>query len=143
MKSNKPYLINAIYQWCLDCDFIPHIVVDASMTNCNFPGKKEGERRLVFNISKKAVKDFEIIDEKIIFYANFSQKVEKITFETHAVYAIYAYENGEGITFDEDFDVDDEDGEGGLADLGYMEVMSSHNDVVMVNKKTPQLTIIK
>ena len=136
MSSNRSYLIEAIHKWCLDNHLTPYIVIDASFSGVKLPKPFLMGKRMIVNISPKAVKSLQIDREKMDFYANFSQKVEKIHAPIDAIMAIYAYENGEGITFDE---IDDEDGDGEVD----MSVCDSDNDDVMINKKIPKLTLIK
>lgn len=140
--SNKYYLVDAIYRWCQDTGLTPHIVVDLSSSGVVVPERYAESGKMVLNISKKAVKDFQISKDGVDFYANFSQKVERLFVPIYAVMAIYAYENGEGITFDDDDDYDgyDESGETGS---GALSVSGSVNDDVMVNKKVPSLTVLK
>ena len=133
MNSNRSYLVEAIYKWCLDHQLTPYVVIDAHAKETKLPKDFSLGKRMVLNISQKAVKDLSITRECIEFYANFNQKIQKIIAPIDAVLAIYAYENGEGITFDEE----DEDGEGSMS------ICDSDNDDVMVNKKVPSLTLIK
>lgn len=37
MTSNKPYLIRAFYDWIVDNDLTPYILVDASNPNVQVP----------------------------------------------------------------------------------------------------------
>ena len=136
MKSNKFYLVRAIYDWCNDAQYTPYLLVDTSFSGIVLP-KLSLDRKMVLNISGKATKDLSLTHEAVEFHANFDQKVEKVKIPIDAIFAIYAYENGEGITFDED----EEDDDGG--DGGQCAIVECDNDAIMTNKKTPSLKIIK
>ena len=107
MTSNKPYLVKAIYDWCHDSGLTAHILVDASQDGVLVPTEFIEDSRIVLNISEEATKQLKIDSEAVEFMANFSQRVIKVCVPIEAVLAIYAYENGEGITFG---DADDESG---------------------------------
>ena len=112
------------------------------------PPEYAEEGQIVFNISQKATRDLKIDNEAITFLANFSHRVVTIRLPMDAVIAIYAYENGEGITFDED---DQIEGVGGVADFIGIEEgdtessggVSQSMATSLSSDKKPTLTIIK
>ena len=104
--SNKPYLIRAIHEWCLDCEYTPHILAGVGYDGLNVPEEYITDGQIVFNISPSATRDLEIKNEAVTFLANFGQKVVSIQLPMASIMAIYAYENGDGVTFDDDDQVD-------------------------------------
>lgn len=146
MISNKPYLVRAIYDWCNDTGLTPHILVDTTQNGVNVPQEFVEDNRIVLNISGEATKSLKIDAEAVSFMANFSHRVVKVQVPVEAIIAIYAYENGEGITFS-----DDEEGEfGGMSSCFTeidIDVTSSDNESTMLpggaTSKKPVLTIIK
>ena len=144
MSTNKYYLVKAIYDWCQDSGLPPQIVVDVGFYGVKIPKNHVHEGTMVLNISAKATKNFTLTCDQVAFYANFNQKIENIVIPIDAICAIYALENGEGITFD----MDDDEGDGSSSvspglDHGMMAVSCSDNDDIMINKQVPVLTIIK
>jgi stringent starvation protein B len=99
MTSNRPYLIRALYEWIIDNNFTPHILVDDNMEGIDVPAGLSDGGRIVLNISPKAVRLLEIGNEYITFSARFSGKPCQLTIPVEATLAIYARENGRGMIF--------------------------------------------
>ena len=146
MISNKPYLVRAIYDWCNDTELTPHILVDTSQNGVKVPQEFIEDNRIVLNISDEATKSLKMEAESVSFMANFSHRVMTVMVPIEAIIAIYAYENGEGITFSEE-----EEGEIGGVSSCFTEIdidVSSSDNESSIGKNTqtskkPVLTIIK
>ncbi|MFZ4502497.1 MAG: ClpXP protease specificity-enhancing factor [Methylovulum sp.] len=105
MTPLKPYLIRAIYEWVLDNQYTPYILVDAEHPEAIVPTQFIEQGKIVLNIRPEAVQGLTLDNEQITFNARFSGKPMKIYVPTPAVLAIYAKENGKGMVFDpEDYD---------------------------------------
>ncbi|KGP63272.1 peptidase [Legionella norrlandica] len=99
MTSNRPYLIRAFYDWIVDNDLTPYILVDASYPNVQVPGDHVRHDRIVLNISPSATRGLLLENDRIVFTARFSGQTEQIFIVPNAVLEIYAKENGRGIAF--------------------------------------------
>ena len=99
MTSNKPYFIRALYEWILDNNCTPYIVVDATLPFVEVPEQFVTEGKIVLNILPSATHNLYLGDEWITFSARFSGVSEEINIPIGAVVAIYAQENGEGMGF--------------------------------------------
>lgn len=99
MTSNKPYLIRAFYDWILDNELTPYIMVDALYPGVQVPGEHIREDRIVLNISPSATRGLILENDRIVFTARFSGRTEQIFINPNAVLEIYAKENGRGIAF--------------------------------------------
>lgn len=99
MTSNKPYLIRAIYDWIVDNDLTPHLLVDATYPGVQVPQEHVVDGRIVLNISPKACRGLHLDNDRILFTARFSGQATQIALEPRAVLAIYAKENGRGMEF--------------------------------------------
>ena len=97
--STKPYLLRAIYEWCTDNGYTPHIavVVDAS-TRVPVQFVKDGE--VVLNISFEATSGLKMDNDFINFSARFGGVSRDISVPVENVIAIYARENGQGMAFE-------------------------------------------
>ncbi len=102
MTSNKPYLIRAYYDWIVDNDKSPYLLVDAEAPGVQVPQEHVSEGRIVLNISPKACRGLHLENDKILFTARFSGQATQIFLNPAAVIAIYAKENGMGWTFAEE-----------------------------------------
>lgn len=97
--STKPYLMRAIYDWCVDSGYTPYltVAVDAS-THVPMEYVKDGQ--IVLNVGPIAVERFKMGNELIEFSARFNGASRDISIPVGAVSAIYARENGQGLSFD-------------------------------------------
>lgn len=99
MTSNKPYLIRAFYDWIVDNELTPYILVDATYTGVQVPKEHIRHERIVLNISPSATRGLLLENDRIVFTARFSGQTEQIFVLPNAVLEIYAKENGRGIAF--------------------------------------------
>lgn len=102
MKSNRPYLIRALYEWILDNNCTPYILVDANLPNVNVPSGFAEDGQIVLNLSPSAVKHLLMDNEAISFEARFAGVIQRPYVPIAAVKAIYAKENGHGMFFEDD-----------------------------------------
>jgi stringent starvation protein B len=99
MTPNKPYLIRAFYDWIVDNELTPYILVDATYPNVQVPQEHIRHGRIVLNISPSATRGLLLENDRIVFTARFSGQTEQIFVVPNAVLEIYAQENGRGIAF--------------------------------------------
>ncbi|SFQ00033.1 stringent starvation protein B [Nitrosomonas cryotolerans] len=98
VSATKPYLIRAIYEWCIDNEFTPYISVNVdSRTHVPTEYIKNGE--IVLNIGHSAVEDLVIGNDMINLMARFNGIARKMEIPVDAVKGIFAKEVNEGITF--------------------------------------------
>ena len=97
--STKPYLLRAIFEWCVDNGFTPYIVVtvDASTT---VPMQFVRDGQIVLNISYEATSGLHMDNDSIRFKARFGGVARDIFIPVDNVLAIYANENGQGMMFE-------------------------------------------
>lgn len=97
--STKPYMIRAIYEWCVDSGFSPHLVVQVDgETRVPAGFVKDGE--IVLNINYSAVKGLLIENEAVTFAARFNGVSHNIYIPVRAIKGIFARENGQGMFFE-------------------------------------------
>lgn len=99
MTSNKPYLIRAFYDWIVDNQLTPYILVDAAYPGIQVPKEHVRHGRIVLNISPSATRGLLLENDRIVFTARFSGQTEQLFLSPNAVLEIYAKENGRGIAF--------------------------------------------
>ena len=104
MTSNRPYLLRAIYDWIVDNDLTPYLLVDANFPGIDIPREHVNGGRIVLNISPKACRGLHLENDKVLFTARFSGSAVQIFLHPAAVLAIYAKENGRGMEFGEAYD---------------------------------------
>lgn len=102
MTSSRPYLIRALYEWIVDNEMTPHILVDAAYPGTSVPQQFVENGKIVLNIGPFAVQGLAIENETVGFSARFGGVANHIVVPIGAVQAIYARENGRGMVFAED-----------------------------------------
>ncbi len=99
--ATKPYLLRALYEWCVDNGYTPHLAVKVdSKTQVPNEYVKNGE--ITLNVAPSAVHKLQMGNELIEFSARFAGVARQISVPVGNVYAIYARETGHGMTFDVD-----------------------------------------
>jgi len=97
--ATKPYLLRALFEWCVDNGYTPHLAVKVdSRTQVPAEYVKGGE--ITLNISPNAVHKLQMGNELIEFSARFGGVARHISLPIANVYALYARETGHGMTFD-------------------------------------------
>jgi stringent starvation protein B len=96
--SQKPYLIRAIHEWCLDSDLTPFLatVVDSKT---DVPLQYVQNNQIVLNLSPEAVSQLLIDNEWVTFKATFGGIPQDVAIPITNVIAIFAQENGQGMQF--------------------------------------------
>ena len=127
MTSLKPYLIRSLYEWIVDNDMTPHLLVNAEHPSAVLPEAFIENNQIILNVRPAAIQNLLLGDDDIEFNARFSGRPMHIVAPVSAVLAIYAQENGQGMVFDPS-----EEGEND----------TSLEDKKPTNKR-PQLRIVK
>jgi stringent starvation protein B len=98
VPSNKPYLIRALHQWCTDFGFTPFIAVFVD-ARVEVPMEYVKNNEIVLNLSPEACHQLQMENDCISFQARFGGVPRKIMVPVSHVLAIYARENGQGMSF--------------------------------------------
>jgi stringent starvation protein B len=101
MISQKPYLIKAIYDWCIDNQFTPYIAAFVD-EKTKVPSQYIQNNQIILDISKNSCKDLIIDTHWITFYAVFSAIEHHLSIPINNIIAIFAKENGQGMQFNVD-----------------------------------------
>ncbi len=71
MHSSRPYIARALYQWLLDNELTPYIVVDAEQEGVEVPRQFVQNGQIVLNMGVTAIRDLSMENEAIAFSARF------------------------------------------------------------------------
>ena len=97
-ESTKPYLIRAIYEWCVDQGLTPYVAVLVDgQTKVPTEFIKDGQ--IVLNISYTATRHLKIGNDFINFSARFNGSSRELEVPIPAVIGVFAKENGQGLFF--------------------------------------------
>jgi len=98
VSSTRPYMLRAMYEWCVDNALTPYVVVvvDGSV---RVPMEFVQNGEIVLNVSMGATSNLQIGNEYLDFKARFGGVARDISVPVGRITAIYARENGQGMTF--------------------------------------------
>ncbi|MDO8932777.1 MAG: ClpXP protease specificity-enhancing factor [Rhodocyclaceae bacterium] len=99
MISTKPYIVRAIFEWCVDQGFIPYLTVTVD-ANTRVPREHVKDGQITLNIGPEASHQLILGNEEITFQARFSGAAFPVVVPIDAVAAIFARENGQGMAFE-------------------------------------------
>ncbi|MEX0445888.1 ClpXP protease specificity-enhancing factor [Xenorhabdus sp. SGI246] len=100
ISPRRPYLLRAHYEWLLDNDLTPHIVVDVTQYGVSVPMEYAQNGQIILNISPRAVGNLELANDEVRFNARFGGVARQVSVPMSAVIAVYARENGAGMMFE-------------------------------------------
>ena len=96
LTPRRPYLLRAFYEWLLDNQLTPHLVVDVTLPGVQVPMEYARDGQIVLNIAPRAVGNLELANDEVRFNARFGGIPRQVSVPLAAVLAIYARENGAG-----------------------------------------------
>jgi stringent starvation protein B len=102
VKPQRPYLLRALYDWILDSDETPYIVVDATLDGVRVPAEHVDDGKIVLNISPNAVRELEMHNDYVACSSRFAGKDFPIYLPIASVKAIYCKDRGLGMAFDDE-----------------------------------------
>jgi stringent starvation protein B len=95
----KPYLLRALYEWCVDNGYTPYLAVKVD-ARVQVPTEYVREGEITLNISPTAVHKLQMGNDLIEFSARFAGVARQISVPVAAVHKLYAKESGHGMTFE-------------------------------------------
>ena len=102
MTPRRPYIFRAFYDWILDNELTPYIVVNTSINGVLVPQEFVKDSQIVLNIAPQSVGQYLATNDQIEFNARFSGVPQHIVVPMAAIEAIYARENGVGMGFEDE-----------------------------------------
>ncbi len=141
MTSNQPYLLRAFYEWIVDNNLTPHIVVNADYPGVQVPLEHVKNGQIVLNISPSACTNLHMGNVDVVFDARFGGVARNLFVPCAAVMAIYARENGAGTVFDIEPMDDDETDDDSLVDAAMEPEADTSSQPPKKGK--PTLTLVK
>ncbi len=100
MSSSRPYLIRSLYEWILDNQCTPYVLVNARYPDTVVPEAFVEDGQIVLNLSPSAIRHMEMDNERISFDGRFGGQAQQVWLPAQSIMAIYARENGQGMVFE-------------------------------------------
>jgi stringent starvation protein B len=104
MTSSRPYLMRAVYEWIVDNNMTPYMLVNAQLPDVHVPQEHVSNGKIILNIAPEAVQNLNMAGDEVGFHARFGGKPMHVRVPITAALAIYARENGRGMVFNDDED---------------------------------------
>lgn len=101
MTPSRPYFVRAVYEWILDNNLTPYLLVNASYPAAQVPVEYVRDGRIILNLAPSAIRNLHLGNEQVEFSARFGGQSRNLYVPVGAIVAIYAKENGKGMFFDE------------------------------------------
>ena len=112
--STRPYLIRAIYEWCVDSGLTPYLAVRVD-EHTEVPRAHVKDGQIVLNLGADAVRNLQMGNEMITCTGRFNGAPFDLMVPVVAVIGIFARENGQGMVF-QNSDPQPPSANGGAAD---------------------------
>ena len=101
MSSSRPYLVRALYDWIVDNQCTPYLLVNGLHDGVFVPQDHVNpDGQIVLNISPSAVSNFSMEGCELSFSARFGGVPTDIAVPYAAIMGVYAKENQQGMIFD-------------------------------------------
>ena len=108
-QSAKPYLVRALYEWCVEQGYTPYLAVRVNaLTRVPTSFVKNGE--IVLNVGPLATHKLTMDNEWTLFNARFNGTSQEVAVPFSAVIGIFAKETGYGMGFQPALDAAGSDG---------------------------------
>ncbi|MGJ8681918.1 ClpXP protease specificity-enhancing factor [Paraglaciecola sp.] len=134
MTPNQPYMLRAFYEWIVDNDLTPYIVVDAHYPGAQVPQEFVRDGQIVLNISPSSTGKMQLGLEEVTFEARFGGVPRSLVIPCTAVLAIYAKENGAGTVFTIEDNIEPSESDGSI---------ETEKTPSKPKKGKPTLTVVK
>ena len=88
LTPRRPYLLRAFYEWLLDNQLTPHLVVDVTLPGVQVPMEYARDGQIVLNIAPRAVGNLELANDEVRFNARFGGIPRQVSVPLAAVLAM-------------------------------------------------------
>lgn len=98
MAMLRAYLVEATYDWLVDHNFTPYVLVDTEYRGVEVPTNHiDEDGKILLNLSPEAVINFRCDDKRIQFDATFDGDVVSLQIPVEAIIELYSNETSQGL----------------------------------------------
>lgn len=98
MAMLRAYLIEPVYDWIIDHNLTPYLLVDSEYDGVILPENYiDDDGKILLNISPEAIERFDCDDYYIRFDATFDGEIMSLQIPVEAVLELYAGETSQGL----------------------------------------------
>ena len=102
MKPQRPYLLRALYDWLIDSDDVPYVLVDATAEGVIVPTEHVKDGQIVLNLGPNAVRDLVLEQDYVMCSSRFGGRAFELYLPMASVRAIYGRDSQQGMVFPEE-----------------------------------------
>ena len=102
MKPQRPYLLRALYEWIVDSDDVPYVLVDANVAEVQVPLEHVENGQIVLNLGPNAVRDLVMEQDYVMCTSRFGGRPYELYIPMAAIRAIYGRDTRQGMVFPEE-----------------------------------------
>jgi stringent starvation protein B len=102
VKSQRPYLLRALYAWIIDSDEVPYVLVDTTIAGVHVPPEHIQDGQIVLNLGPDAVRDLIIDDEFVSCGGRFGGQRFELYLPMASIRAVYAKDMDQGMVLPDD-----------------------------------------
>lgn len=99
-QPKRPYLLRALYDWIVDSDLTPYVLVNAEAANVSVPSDYVNEGKIILNVAPNAVRGLTMDSAALVCECRFGGEPVAVYVPMVSIEAIYAKETGEGMAFE-------------------------------------------
>jgi len=96
MTPSRPYIMRALYEWIVDNNCTPYVLVDATVADVMVPQQYVKDGQIVLNISPGAVIELNIGNDSMAFNGRFGGVATDIYVPIAAVVGVFEPEESTG-----------------------------------------------
>jgi len=122
-KPKRPYFLRALYEWIVDSELTPYLMVAADSSAVQVPAEYVSDGKIVLNVSPQAVRELELGTDLVTFSGRFGGRPFPVRVPLASVLAIYAKETGEGMVFEPEYPEGDDPEPPGPPPAGHLKVV--------------------
>ncbi len=97
-QTAKPYLIRALYEWCVESGYTPYLAVRVN-AKTRVPTSYVRDGEIVLNIGPLATHQLTMDNDWILFNARFNGMSQEVAVPMSAVVGLFSKETGYGMAF--------------------------------------------
>ena len=102
MKPQRPYLLRALYEWIVDSDDVPYVLVDASVAGVQVPTEHVEDGKIVLNLGLNAVRNLVLEQDYVMCSSRFGGREFELYLPMSSISAIYGRDTRQGMVFPEE-----------------------------------------
>jgi len=104
VKPQRPYLLRALYEWLIDSNDVPYVLVDAAVEGVQVPSEHVEDGQITLNLGPDAVRDLVLEQDYVMCSSRFGGRAFELCLPMASIRAIYGRDTRQGMVFpDEEF----------------------------------------